>query len=323
MPSLLTVDNLGKRFTGRERETAALAVDQVSFTLEQGETLGLVGESGCGKSTLARMIVGLTRPSSGQVLIQGRELWNDKSVAPQLKRELPSLVQLVFQDPYSSLNPRRSIGATVREPLDIHRLGTRSERRQTMETLLSQVGIPPDQASRLPHEFSGGQRQRIAIARALVLKPRLLVCDEPVSALDVSIQAQILNLLSQLKLELGLSYLFISHDLAVVAHMSRRIMVMFQGRVMETGPTDQLITEPLHPYTQLLLDSAPDPYEVLAREPSSTDASNTPDLLLSHGEGCSFRDRCSHVLALCADQAPALREIQPGRFTACHWAASA
>jgi len=286
------------------------ALDRVSLTLTQGETLGLVGESGCGKSTLARLLLDLERPSSGQVLFQGR------AVEDWPRKEFRRKIQMIFQDPYSSLNPRQKIGSAVGEALDIHNLGTRAQRRERVAELLSLVGLSAEQAGRYPHEFSGGQRQRAAIARALALNPELVVCDEPVSALDVSIQAQVLNLLRDLQERLGLTYLFISHNLAVVGHVSDRVAVMYLGRLVELAPAAALFQGPLHPYTRTLLAAAPLP-DPEARPGGARPLGDLPSPL-APPPGCAFHPRCAEAQPGCRESAPDLREVEPGRFVACH-----
>ncbi len=283
------------------------AVDRVSLSVSAGETLGLVGESGCGKSTLARLMLGLEAPSSGAVLYKGR------NINPRPPRDFRARVQMVFQDPYSSLNPRRSVGAIVGEPLVIHGRGGRRERAARVRELLSLVGLRPEDAGRYPHEFSGGQRQRVAIARALALDPELVVCDEAVSALDVSIQAQIINLLQGLQERLGLTYVFISHDLAVVNHISRRVAVMYLGRLVELAERDELYANPLHPYTRTLLAAVPepDPRKLKARLPARAEA-GPPSV-----DACAFAPRCPLAESGCRANVPDLRELAPGHFVAC------
>jgi oligopeptide/dipeptide ABC transporter ATP-binding protein len=286
------------------------ALAGVNLDLARGETLGVVGESGCGKSTLARCVVGLERPTSGFVRLGGRDLteWS--------RRELSREVQMVFQDPFSSLNPRWTVGATVAEPLAIHGLGSRAERRDKASELLRLVGLSPEHLRRYPHEFSGGQRQRVAIARALALSPTLLVCDEPVSALDVSIRAQVLNLLADLREKLSLTCLFISHDLSVVGHLCHRVAVMYLGRVVELAPRETLFRSPAHPYTQALLSAVPLPDPEARRErvvltgdlPSPT----------APPPGCPFHPRCPKVMERCRTEVPAWRAVAPGQGAACH-----
>ncbi len=286
------------------------ALDGVSLRLEAGETLGVVGESGCGKSTLARCVVGLERPTSGTVRLHGRDLkdWD--------RLDLSRRVQMIFQDPFSSLNPRWTIGATVAEPLAIHRAGSRAERRERTEELLRLVGLSAEHLGRYPHEFSGGQRQRVAIARALALNPELLVCDEPVSALDVSIRAQVLNLLADLQQQLNLTYLFISHDLSVVGHLCDRVAVMYLGRVVELAPRQTLFASPAHPYTQALLSAVPvpDPSALRQRIVLTGDMPSPT----APPPGCPFHPRCPKAMDICRTTPPQWSTPSPGQSTTCH-----
>ena len=301
---LLELGDVVKHFPARDGRGTVKAVDGISLTLGQGETLGIVGESGCGKSTLARLMLRLIEPTAGQVRFAGEDLLALRASALRVKRRD---MQIVFQDPYASLDARLSVGAIVAEPLEIHRVGDRQERRRRVAELLSLVGLEPDAATRYPHEFSGGQRQRIGIARAIALEPKLVVLDEPVSALDVSIQSQILNLLMDLKARLGLSYVFISHDLAVVEHVSDRVAVMYLGRVVETTTTAALYARPAHPYTQALMSAVvePDPGRrtqrmVLQGDPPSPE---------SPPPGCAFHPRCPKAMPRCQSEMPILRNI--------------
>ncbi len=292
------------------------AVDGVSFTLLAGRTLGLVGESGCGKSTLARALLRLQEPTSGQVLLRGEDLTAvARGDLPARRRQ----VQIVFQDPYASLNPRRTVGQAIREPLDVHRVGTASERAQRVDALLEVVGLDPQMQDRYPHEFSGGQRQRVGIARALALEPALIVADEPVSALDVSVQSQVLNLISRLQRERGIAFLFISHDLAVIQHVSDAIAVMYLGRIVELGPAAAVCREPRHPYTQALLAAVPVPDPVRRRTrlllPGEIPSPARPP------PGCPFHPRCPLVQARCRVEVPMLQPVadaDDGRWVACH-----
>ena len=309
---LLEVKHLVKHFPVDSSDDVVQAVDDVSFHLSQGETLGLVGESGCGKSTVGRCLLRLIEPTSGEVLFEGEDiigLPNNKMQA--LRREM----QIIFQDPYASLNPRLSIGSIVAEPLKIHNLGNKSEQNERVADLLQKVGLDPKYADRYPHEFSGGQRQRIGIARALALNPKLIVCDEPVSALDVSVQAQVVNLLQELQDEFSLTYLFISHGLAVVEHISDRVAVMYLGRIVEICDADELYALPLHPYTKALLSAIPipDPKQKLERIVLKGDVP-TP---INPPSGCRFRTRCPIAIDECARIVPELREITDGHFAAC------
>ncbi|GMA98088.1 oligopeptide/dipeptide ABC transporter ATP-binding protein [Pelosinus sp. IPA-1] len=314
---LLEVRNLKKYFTVATdffgKPTSCLkAVDDVNFSIRAGETLGLVGESGCGKSTTGRTIIGLYQPTEGDVLYKG------KSVAAGGKNQpLYRDIQMIFQDPYASLNPRMTVGDIVGEPLDIHKLAVGIERNTRIMELLSLVGLNKEHANRFPHEFSGGQRQRIGIARALAVNPSLIICDEPISALDVSIQAQVVNLLEKLQRELGLTYLFIAHDLAMVKHISTRVAVMYLGKIVELAETQQLYGSPQHPYTQALLAAIPipDPTVEAARKrvPLEGDVPNP----IHPPSGCRFRTRCPHAMAICAEEEPKLID-RDGHFVACH-----
>jgi oligopeptide/dipeptide ABC transporter ATP-binding protein len=288
------------------------AVDGVSFSLSKGETLGLVGESGCGKSTVARSVLRLVEPTSGQIRIDGRDITHlSKSELRPVRRTM----QIVFQDPFASLNPRMSAGDIVGEPLAVHGLATGEEQRQRVATLFQQVGLRPDQMTNYPHQFSGGQRQRICIARALALQPRLIVCDEPVSALDVSIQAQVINLLIDLQREQGFSYLFIAHDLAVVAHISHRVAVMYLGRIVEIADKAELFDNPRHPYTQALLASVPlaDPRKKRLQPLVDGDVPSP----VNPPSGCAFHTRCRYAIDRCKVERPALRDAGPRHQVAC------
>ena len=313
-PTLLRVEHLVVEYgVGAYR---VHAVSDVSFDVKPGETLGLVGESGCGKSTLARAVLQLSRPTAGKVLFEGTDL--ARAGGAHLRR-LRRRVQLIFQDPIASLNPRRRIGDIVAEPLVIAGVRNRLERVRRVREALHAVGLDPDLVvRRRPHEFSGGQCQRIAIARALVLEPQLIVCDEPVSALDVSIRAQILNLLEDMKARYGLTLIFIAHDLAVVKAVSDRIVVMYLGKMCEIGPSAQVFEAPAHPYTSLLLEAIPlpDPDAKLARRV----AAGEPPSPIAPPAGCRFRSRCPLAQSRCAAEEPIMREVRPGQFVACHFA---
>ncbi len=319
MGALLEVRDLVKHFPVRRgflgRRTARVhAVDGISLTLEEGQTLGLVGESGCGKSTAARTVLRLLEPTSGTVLFDGKDVL---ALSAEELRLLRREMQIVFQDPFGSLNPRLTVRQIVEEPLRTHRQGRRAERRDRVAEALRMVGLLPEHMDRFPHEFSGGQRQRIAIARALVLRPRLVVADEPVSALDVSVQAQVLNLLGRLQRELGVSYLFVSHDLGVVRHMSHRVSVMYLGRIVEEGPTRALFGAPLHPYTRALLSAVPEPdprrrgRERIVLEGDVPSPLNPP-------RGCRFHPRCPERMPVCEAERPVPTEVRPGHRTECH-----
>jgi len=316
---LLEVKDLVKHFPvgggllSREVERVH-AVNGVSFSLAPGETLGLVGESGCGKSTTGRCVLRLIEPTSGEVRLEGR------SVTAMSHAELRAAtrdMQIIFQDPYASLNPRMTVGAIVGEALVIHGLGkTPAEREARVVELLRTVGLHPDHARRYPHEFSGGQRQRIGVARALAVSPKLIVCDEPVSALDVSIQAQVVNLLEDLQEQFGLAYLFVAHDLSVVEHISDRIAVMYLGRIVEIAPARELYASPRHPYSEALLSAVPIP-DPSARRKRIVLQGDVPNPIRPPS-GCYFHTRCPRAMARCAAEAPLLREVSPGRMAACH-----
>ena len=310
--ALLEARDLVKHFPVENSDDVLRAVDGVSFHLTQGETLGLVGESGCGKSTVGRCLIRLFEPTSGEVLFEGNNIVGlPHGEMQKLRRQM----QIIFQDPYASLNPRMSVRSIVAEPLRIHRIGSASEQRSRVSELLQKVGLDPKYADRYPHEFSGGQRQRIGIARALALDPKLIICDEPVSALDVSVQAQVVNLLQELQDELGLTYLFISHGLAVVEHISDRVAVMYLGKIVELCDAAELYAAPLHPYTQALLSAipVPDPKHKRERIVLTGDVP-TP---IDPPSGCRFRKRCPMAIDKCAEVVPELREIMPAHFAAC------
>ncbi len=312
MTELLRVTDLVKHFPARGGKGTVRAVDGVSLTLRSGETLGIVGESGCGKSTLGRTILRLIEPTSGEINFGGVDL---RALGPRQMRALRREMQIIFQDPFASLDPRLKIGSIVAEPLVIHGIGDRSSRRQATLELLRTVGLEAEAADRYPHEFSGGQRQRIGIARALALRPKLIIADEPVSALDVSIQSQILNLLAELKHSFGLSYILISHDLAVVEHLSDTVAVMYLGRIVETAVVEDLFARPSHPYTQALISAVPRP-----------DAGERGQRIVLTGEmpnpenppaGCPFHPRCPKAMDSCATLKPTTRNI--GDSGRSHW----
>ncbi len=293
------------------------AVDGVSFELDSGRTLGLVGESGCGKSTLGRAILNLQSPTSGDVLLDGLPLAGLSRQALVARRKD---MQIIFQDPFASLSPRRTVAQIVREPLDVHRIGNTRERRQRVEELLEVVGLRSNALNRYPHEFSGGQRQRIGIARALALNPRFIVADEPVSALDVSVQSQVLNLVTMLQAELGIAFLFISHDLAVIRHISDEVAVMYLGRFVEHATADKIFSSPKHPYTRALLSSIPVP-DPTSKSPRPVLEGDVPSPM-SPPAGCPFHPRCPVATDRCKTEVPKLREAQPGteHEVACHLA---
>lgn len=311
---LLSVSELVKQFP--TRQGAVQAVSDVSFTIGYGETVGLVGESGCGKSTLGKTLIRLLDPDAGAIRLEGVD------IARMSRRELRPyrpVMQMIFQDPYASLNPRNTVGRSIGESLDLHGHGTPAERRERVEWLADKVGLPRDALRRYPHEFSGGQRQRIGIARALALNPKLIICDEPVSALDLSIQAQVLNLLVDIQQEFGLSYLFISHDLSVVEYISDRIIVMYLGKIVEVAGRSSLWARPLHPYTQALIGALP---------PADPDAARTKPRVAIQGDapnpaapppGCRFHTRCAYATDECRMSEPPLRPLAGGeRLVACH-----
>ena len=315
---LLAVENLVKHFPVRGgifgRTIAQVhAVDGVSFTLRDHETLGIVGESGCGKSTLARMIVRLTDPTAGTIRLRGTDI---SAFSAGAMRRYRRDIQFVFQDPYASLNPRLRAGAIVGEAIDNFEPTTDADLSRRVAALFARVGLRPAQMHNYPHEFSGGQRQRLGIARALALNPNIIVADEPVSALDVSVQAQVINLMIDLQREFGIAYLFIAHDLAVVQHISHRVAVMYLGRIVEIAPRDALFSAPLHPYTEALLDSVPIPDPALRREKDVL-AGEVPSPMRPP-PGCHFHTRCPYAEERCRIEVPELREVQPGHFAACH-----
>lgn len=316
---LLTVTDLRKYFPVKagvlQRTVGQLkAVEDVSFSIRRGETFSLVGESGCGKSTTGRTIIRLYEPTAGRIVFDGQDVSNlGERQLGAFRRQ----TQMIFQDPYSSLNPRKTVGSILEEPFRVHGLYSGAERRERVARLLQRVSLSPAHRDRYPHEFSGGQRQRIGIARALALEPKLVIGDEPVSALDVSIQSQILNIFEDLQSELGLTYLFIAHDLAVVKHISDRIGVMYLGRLMEVADKQALYAQPLHPYTQALLTAVPRSHPARQRQ-TRTLLKGEPPSPADPPSGCVFRTRCPHAMERCALEVPSLRETQPGQAVACH-----
>ena len=315
--NLLEVKNLKQHFSipnGFLKSLTLKAVDDVTFSIKEGETLGLVGESGCGKTTVGRSILQLYKPTAGEVWFDGKEIKSKESIAEFRKK-----AQMVFQDPYSSLDPRMTVSDIIGEPLDVHKMfASKAERDEKIQHLMSTVGLSSEHASRYAHEFSGGQRQRIGIARALAVDPKFIVCDEPVSALDVSIQAQIVNMFEDLQSKLGLTYLFIAHDLLVVKHISSRIAVMYLGKLIEIGGADEIYHHPAHPYTISLLSAVPVPDPKIARANQRIHLEGDVPSPLHMPSGCPFRTRCPRATAKCAECMPELKEVAPGHSVACH-----
>lgn len=322
---LLKVEHLHKEFPtgsgfmgGKFSKKVVSAVNDLSFEIRAGETFGLVGESGCGKSTTGRAIMHLDPPTSGKVYFEGRDISKmNKKELKAMRREM----QFIFQDPYASLNPRMTIGEIISEPMVIHGIGTPEERIERVRELLDVVGLNPEHINRYPHEFSGGQRQRVGIARSFILHPKLIICDEPVSALDVSIQAQVLNLLKDLQKQYGTAYLFIAHDLSVVQHISDRVAVMYLGKMVELSDWKSLYAEPNHPYTQALLSAVPIPDPDVQQNRKRIILAGDPPSPIDPPSGCRFHTRCPIAQAKCSEEAPEFREIGEGHFCACHYAA--
>ncbi len=314
---LVQVNHLKQYFpvnTGFMKTTMLKAVDDVSFSIQRGETLGLVGESGCGKTTVGRTMLQLYKPTAGEIWFDGKRINSKESL-----REFRRRAQMVFQDPYSSLNPRMTVADIVAEPIDVHHLcADKKEREARIHHLMSLVGLNTEHATRYAHEFSGGQRQRIGIARALASKPEFIVCDEPVSALDVSIQAQVINMLEDLQRQLGLTYLFIAHDISVVKHISNRIAVMYLGHMMELASANELTRHPQHPYTVSLMSAVPIPDPQLSRKQKRIVLEGDVPSPLKVPTGCPFRTRCRYATAICEKACPEMREAAPGHFVACH-----
>ena len=318
--NLIEVQGLKKYFTktsgffGNQKQYIK-AVDDVTFHIKKGETLGLVGESGCGKSTTGRTLIKLYEPTGGKLLFDGEDITNysQKQMLPFRKR-----MQMVFQDPYASLNSRMTINDIIGEAIETHHIASGKEKEDRIHYLLEKVGLMRDHASRYPHEFSGGQRQRIGIARALAVEPEFIICDEPISALDVSIQAQVINMLEDLQNDMGLTYLFIAHDLSMVKHISNRIGVMYLGNLVEIGSSDEVNNHPAHPYTQALLSAVPLPDPDLARERKRIVLQGDVPSPLNPPSGCRFRTRCTKCMDICKEVTPTLKEVAPGHQVACH-----
>ena len=312
---ILEVKHLKKYFPVDAKHTLK-AVDDVSFTIYEGETLGIVGESGCGKTTCGRTCIGVYEATSGEVLYKGKDI--NKMTAAE-RKEFTKKVQMIFQDPYSSLDPRMKVHDIIAEGMQIHKLvSSKSEEIKAVQSLLEQVGLNPEHASRYVHEFSGGQRQRIGIARALAVNPEFLMCDEPISALDVSVQAQVVNLLVKLQKERGLTCMFIAHDLSMVKHISDRVGVMYLGNLVELADSDALYQHPLHPYTKALLSAIPVPNPDIERQRNQIRLEGEVPSPMNPPAGCHFCNRCSYAMEECSCQTPVMREVEPGHFVACH-----
>ena len=315
--TLVEVKNLKEYFninTGMFTSKPLKAVDDVSFAIRKGETLGLVGESGCGKTTVGRTLLHLYKPTAGEIWFDGKQIVTKKDIL-----EYRQKTAMVFQDPYSSLNPRMTVSDIIAEPLDVHKMyANKKERQEKILDLMAKVGLNSEHANRYAHEFSGGQRQRIGIARSLAMGPEFVVCDEPVSALDVSIQAQVINMFDELQEQMNLTYLFIAHDLLVVRHISDRIAVMYLGRMVELADSKEIYDRPLHPYTKSLMSAVPVPDPKIARENKRIILSGDIPSPLNAPSGCPFRTRCPRATAKCAESMPELKEVQPDRFVACH-----
>ena len=312
--TLIDVRNLKKYFQVGKGLTLK-AVDDVSFYIREGETLGLVGESGCGKSTVGRTIIGLYAATDGEVIFDGM---NVNQLNQKQRKDFTRKAQMIFQDPYASLNPRMTVTDIIGEGIDIHGLYSGKERQKRIYELLELVGLSREHASRFPHEFSGGQRQRIGVARALAIEPKFIVCDEPISALDVSIQAQVVNLLEDLQENLGLTYLFIAHDLSMVKHISDRIAVMYLGAIVETAPSHELYENPLHPYTQALLSAVPIPDPTVEKAKKRIILEGEVPSPINPSPGCKFQARCRYAQPICKEETPNLKEMKPHHYVACH-----
>jgi len=312
---LIEVKNLKKYFPvkmGLGKKAYIKAVDDVSFFIKKGETLGLVGESGCGKSTTGRTIIRLYEPTSGQIIFKGEDI-TKRDMLPYRKS-----MQMIFQDPYASLNPRMTVGDIIGEPLEIHNIAKGNEKKERVQELLRLVGLSSEHANRYPHEFSGGQRQRIGIARALAVEPEFIICDEPISALDVSIQAQIVNMLEDLQQKFSLTYLFIAHDLSMVKHISSRVGVMYLGKLVELAESNELYSNPLHPYTQALLSAIPIPDPKISKERTRIILEGDVPSPLNPPTGCRFRTRCKYAFDRCKEEEPKFRDVGSGHYVACH-----
>ena len=323
MDTILRVEHLKKYFavnTGGpfNRAMSSLkAVDDISFDVGRGETVGLVGETGCGKTTIGRTIVGLYKPTAGTITYCDENLC---TMTPEAMRKVRHKLQMIFQDPYASLNPRMTVGGIVEEPMDIFGIGTVKERHERVQELLRTVGLNPEQSNRFPHEFSGGQRQRIGIARALAMNPEFIIADEPISALDVSIQAQIVNMLEDLQSRLGLTYLFIAHDLAMVKHISNRVVVLYLGKIAEIDESVDIYKHPLHPYTKALLSAVPIPDPQIETKRQRIVLKGDLPSPVNPPSGCRFRTRCPIAQPICAEKEPELRDMGAGHMVACHFA---
>lgn len=311
--TLISLQNLSKSF--RVNGGILKAVSNVSLDIAKGETVGLVGESGCGKSTLGRVVMGVYQPTSGKIVYDGKEL-NIKTGKDRF--EYAKKAQMIFQDPYASLNPRMTVGSIISEGMEVHNMYTPEERKEKVSELLELVGLNKEHANRFPHEFSGGQRQRIGIARALAINPEFLVCDEPISALDVSIQSQVINLLIDLQKKLGLTYLFIAHDLDIVRYISDRIAVMYLGHLVELGDSDEVYNNALHPYSEALLSAVPIPDPDLEKQKTRIILEGDVPSPIDLPKGCPFVGRCRYATEECHNSKPELKEVKPGHFVACH-----